>query len=66
MIGQSYRLRVAALAGDDWLCVDCGETFSVRVVHCPHDDHHYPKEDGECSNCHSSLARLRQAEKLTK
>ena len=49
-------------SGDPWRCVDCGETFSVRVVHCPHDDHHYPKEDGECSNCHNSLARLRQAE----
>lgn len=35
--------------------MECGEVFYLRVAHCLHCDHHYPPEDGECSNCHNSL-----------
>ena len=40
-----------------WVCPECYEEFRLPfpVAHCLHCDHHYPKSDGECSNCHESL-----------
>ena len=52
-----YEMR----KGAEWACLVCMEIFPCRVVHCPEDSHHYPKEDGECSNCHESLKGLRNA-----
>lgn len=38
------------VCGDEW-----GETVPPDLCHCPKCDHHYPKSDGECGNCHTSF-----------
>ncbi len=36
----------------EFLCSDCGESFTRKVWHCPVCDHHWDLGDRECGNCH--------------
>ena len=49
-----------------WVCPECQGVFPLRVCHCLECDHHYPPEDGECSNCHTSLRGAPRAKKVRK
>jgi len=45
-----------------WKCDECGEEFHLEfpVAHCKGCDHHYPKSDGICSNCDTSLYHCKE------
>ena len=51
-----------------WVCHECNDYFDLPypVAHCIHCDHHYPKKDGECSNCHNSLQNAPETEPCDK
>ncbi len=51
---------------DYFVCPECQGVFTVRVAHCLECDHHYPPEDGYCSNCHTSLRGAPRATKVRK
>ncbi len=40
------------VAGPEFGCRECGESFSEDVWHCRHCDHHWPKDREDCWNCH--------------
>lgn len=56
---KSPDRQVDGLA-DNWLCSECGDSFSAKVWHCPYCAHHWPEGQEVCKNCRSYGREVRE------